>query len=320
MLPAGDAGGFVAETITLYLDLKAGEKADFEVVGLAAAAFAEAVKEIAFFLEPGIQIKLEFESGTEGSLKLKAALKLLSNKAGRHGALVGIISTVGILLVNDFRQYGVEKLLDSYLMPEQRQSLSDEDVARIARAVVDVERGKIAKEPVQEMYRQLERDDAIKSVGSIAKPDSKPIDPVPRSEFQTRAGLSPRVEDTPRSRRSVSPDLLTLISPVFLNADRVWRFSSAFGEHSYHIADLAFLTDVLNGKFHMKEGTQITAEVECLEEHENGVWVPKRRTILKVIRRHRRAKQADLFSKPKKKKGAAKKKKSGRPKKRPPAE
>jgi hypothetical protein len=321
-LPTGEAGGNVAESITLYLDLKPGEKADFEIVGLAAAAFADAVKEIAFILEPGIQVKLEFESGLEGSLKLKAVLKSLKSSDGRRGALVGIISTVGLVLVNDFRQYGVSKLLDSYLMPEQRQSLSDEDIARIANAVADVERGRIAKAPVEEMYRQLDRDEAIESVGSTAKPDAKPIDPVPRSEFPVRAGIAPRVEDTPKSRRSVSTENLTLISAVFLHADRVWRFMSAFGEHSYHIVDLKFLDDALNGKFKLKEGVRVTAEVETLEENEGGIWVPKRRSILKVLRRYRNYKdkgQRELFCPPKKPKTAGNKKKAKRPKKRPPA-
>jgi hypothetical protein len=308
----------VAESITLYLELKPGEKADFEIVGLAAAAFAEVVKEIAFILEPGLQVKLDFESGLEGSLKLEAILKSLNTADGRRGALVGIISAVGLMLVTDLRQYGVGKLLDRYLMPEQRQSLSDEDIERIARAVRGVHEGTVAKAPVKEMYRQLERDAAIESVGSIAKPDAKPIDPILRSEFPIRAGIAPRVEDTPKSRRSVTTENLVLITAVFLHADRVWRFQSYFGEHSYHVLDLKFLDDALNGKFKMKEGVEITAEVETLEENEGGLWIPKRRSILKVLRRKKSLKQRDLFA-PGKKPKTGGKKKPGSPKKRPPA-
>jgi hypothetical protein len=290
----------VAEEITLYLGLKPGEKADFEVVGLAAAAFAEAVKEISYILEPGTDVRLEFESGLEGSLKLKAILRSLSSTDGRRGALVGVVSAVGLILINDVRQYGVGKLLDSYLMPEQRLHLSDDDIERIAKAVKNVNDGKIAKTPVQQMYRQLERDPSIETVGSVAKPDAKPIDPIPRSQFQVRAGLVPNVEATPRSRTGTTTDLLTVISPVLLNTDRTWRFGSAYGENSYHVADLAFLSDVLHGKFHLKEGVQIVAEVETMEVLEGGVWIPKRRTILKVVRRYRKQKQIDLFAQPKK--------------------
>jgi len=42
------------ESITLYLGLEEGEKADFEVVGLSAAAFAEVVKEVAYILDPDL--------------------------------------------------------------------------------------------------------------------------------------------------------------------------------------------------------------------------------------------------------------------------
>jgi hypothetical protein len=305
----------VAEAITLYLGLKPGEKADFEVVGLAAAAFAEAVKEIAYILEPATEVRLEFESGLEGSLELKAILRKLGSREAR-GVLIGIVATVGIVLANDIETYGVGKFLDHYLMLEQRQQLSDEDIERIVRAVRGVNDGQIAKAPVREMYRQLDRDKNIESVGSIAKPDAKPINPIPRSEFSTRAGLAPVVETTPRSRRSVRTDLLTVISAVFLNTDRVWRFRSAFGEDSYHVADLKFLSDVLSGKFKLKEGVQITAQVESIEEFEGGVWVPKRHTILKVIRRHRQHK-ADLFS-TSQKKSTPKKKKPAGPKRRAP--
>jgi hypothetical protein len=165
----------VEETITLYLGLKAGQRADFEVVGLSAAAFAETVKEIAFILEPGLEVRLEFDSGTEGSLKLKAIIKSLTTPESRRKALVTIVTTIGLTLVNDVRGYGVGKFLDHFLAPEQRKELSEEDVARVARAVIDINEGKIAKAPVQTMYKQLERDTNIESVGATTRPDDKPI-------------------------------------------------------------------------------------------------------------------------------------------------
>jgi hypothetical protein len=156
----------VEETITLYFGLKEGQRADFEVVGLSAAAFAEAVKEIAFILEPGLEVRLEFDSGTEGSLKLKAIIKSLKTPKSRQAALVSIIATIGLTLINDVRGYGVGKLLDQFLAPEQRKELSDDDIARVARAVIDINEGKFAKAPVQAMYKQLERDTNIESVGA----------------------------------------------------------------------------------------------------------------------------------------------------------
>jgi hypothetical protein len=186
----GELGATVEETVTLYLGLKKGEKADFEVVGLAAAAFAEAVKEIAFILEPGLDVRLEFDSGTEGSLRLKAVLKSLKTKDSRRAALISIVGTIGLTLITDARGYGFGKLLDHFLAAEQRNELSEEDVGRIAKAVVDINKGKIAKAPVRQLYKQLERDKNIESVGAVTKPDDKPSQPVPRSSFAEKAGIA----------------------------------------------------------------------------------------------------------------------------------
>jgi hypothetical protein len=182
------------EAITLYLQLKPGQKADLEIIGRTAAAFAEAVKEISYILDPGLEVRLEFESGTEGSVRLKAILRALRKPESRRTALIAVISTVGMSLVSDLRTYGVGKLLDQYLLPSQREQLSEQDVKRIADAVKGVNEGKIAKEPIQEMYKQLDREEAIESVGSVAKHDEKPLDPIPRSEFQIRAGIIRQIE------------------------------------------------------------------------------------------------------------------------------
>ncbi len=301
------------ETVTLYLGLKKGEKADFEVVGLAAAAFAEAVKEISYILEPGLDVRLEFDSGTEGSLKLKAIIKSLKTPDGRRAALVSIVGTIGLMLVNDVRGYGFGKLLDQYLAPEQRKELSREDVDRIAKAVIDINKGKIAKIPVQQMYKQLERDHNIESVGAITKPDDKPTQPVPRSSFSEKAGIAATVETSTKTRTVPSTERLTLISPVLLPTDRVWRFRSPIGEFGYFVKEEKFLGDVLNGKLHlgMKQGIQVTAQIETKEEFEGGVWAPKRREIIKVVRIHKKTETDDLFAQPKKgKKSASKRRKA----------
>jgi hypothetical protein len=303
----------VEETVTLYLGLKDGQKADFEVVGLAAAAFAEAVKEISYILEPGLDIRLEFDSGTEGSLKLKAIIKSLKTPEARRAALVSVVGTIGLMLVNDVRGYGVGKLLDQYLAPEQRKELSNEDIDRIAKAVIDINNGKIAKAPVQQLYRQLERDKNIESVGAITKSDDKPIQPVPRSSFPEKAGISITVETSTKTRTVPSTERLTLISPVLLPTDRVWRFSSPLGEFGYFVKDENFLNAVLHGRLHLglKQGIQITAQIDTKEEFEGGVWVPKRREIIKVVRIHKKAETGDLFAQSKKgKKGAKKARKS----------
>jgi hypothetical protein len=295
------------ETISLYIGLEPGAKADFEVVGRAAAAFADVVKEIAYILEPGLEVKLEFDSGTEGSLSLNAILKSHSDK---RGALIAIAMVVGGWFVQDLRTYGVAKFMGAYLMPEQKKALSDDDIDRIAKRLKNVMDGKIAKESVQQVYRELERDKAIKSVGTVSKPGTKPANPVPREQFQTVAGNLPSVETTPKKRKKTSRERLTLISPVLIEGKRHWKFRSGVGEFGYAIEDEKFLKSLLSGrrKIPMKEGIQITALVDTYEENEGGVWVIKDRQIMVVERVHRAITHGDLFVPPKPKKSNRRKK------------
>lgn len=306
MLPVGNGGEAicVSETIGLYLGLKRGQKADFEIIGLTAVAFAEVVREIAEIIEPGLEFRLEFDSGTKSSLTLNGILKSLKTPEGRKNAVIGLIATVTLVLINDVRSYFIADLLDSFLAPEQRAQLSEEDVQRIARRVSEVLDGKIAKEPTQELFRQLERDEAVETVGAITKPDTKPINPIPRSDFSSRAGIVAELETTVRKRTKKSVERLVLVSPVLLKKDRAWRLATPLGEFGYVIKDEKFLTDLLSGKrsLAMKEGIELTAEIETHEELECGVWTIVDRHVTKVRRVHRGSKEPDLFAHPKKRK------------------
>ena len=301
------------------MELEPGTKPDFEVVGLAAASFAEAVREIAFILDPSLDARLEFESGTEGSVVLNAAFKTLKSKDGLRGTLIGVILGTSLAFVGDVRQWTVQKLLDHYFTDEQRRELSTEDVTRIATICKNVEDGKVAKEPIQKVYRQLERDAVIKSVGTITTPHTTPPSPVLRSAFSERAALAPQVQTSPRSRTTLSTETLTLIRPVLLDSDRPWRLASPLGELAYRMDDKTFLRSVIEGKAHLslKAGIRITAKVETDEELEGGVWTPKLRKITKVVRIHKKPEAKDLFTQAKKRKaGATKKRQASKPKRR----
>lgn len=301
------------ETISLYLEIKEGEKPDFEVVGLTAAAFAEAVKEIAYILDPGMDVRLEFDSTTKASLSLNAVFKTLRTRDGQIGTLVGVIAGTSIAFIGDARQWTVGKVLDKMVATETRQSLTEDDIKRIEQACNRVSDGKIAKEPIRKVYKQLGRDPVIQSVGVTNKPDIKPVSPVPQSDFPKRAGVVQPVQTSPKDRTAPSIERLTLVSPVLLAAtNRVWHFLSPHGEFSYYVKDDVFVDSIVSGqaRLTLKAGIQITAKIDTFEVFEGGVWVPKRRSITKVVRIHRKRgqKQSDLFEQPKKRKPSKKKK------------
>ncbi len=139
-------------TVSLYLDLEPGKKPDLEVVARAALAYVEAIKEAGFILNPGMDVSVEFVSGTEGSLSLNTILKSVRPDPVALRAVALII--LG-WFASDLRTYGVIKFLDTYLPTEQRATLSDEDIKRIMRALQQSLDGKIAKEPVNQVYREI---------------------------------------------------------------------------------------------------------------------------------------------------------------------
>ena len=99
-----------------------------------------------------MDVSVEFVSGTEGSLSLNTILKSVRPDPVALRAVALII--LG-WFASDLRTYGVIKFLDTYLPTEQRATLSDEDIKRIMRALQQSLDGKIAKEPVNQVYREI---------------------------------------------------------------------------------------------------------------------------------------------------------------------
>jgi hypothetical protein len=77
------------------------------------------------------------------------------------------------------------------------------------------------------------------------------------------------------------------------------------------MADEKFLAQIFLGRKRvpMKEGIQMTADIETQEEQIDGLWTITRRFITKIKRMHNKVdKQSDLFAQPKKRVASRKKK------------
>jgi hypothetical protein len=296
-----------SEPVSLYLDLKAGEKPDLEIVARASIAFVAAVKEAAYILDPSIEVALDLASSTEGSLSLNTIIRNLGKASKPTGISLKAIAFVVLgWFANDIRQYGVGKFLDAYLFNDTHAELSEADVERIAKAVKLAMEGKVAKGHVQRVYQELERDTAIKGVGATLAPERRPPNIVPRAEFTERAGIAEVVEtSSPKSRTKKTPERLTLISPVLLpRENRRWKFYSPAANLEFGAAmkDERFLASLLAGRrrIPMRAGIQMDVILETHEEKQGEVWAVKDRAIEKVIRVRRAPKTADLFSTAKK--------------------
>ena len=66
--------------ISLYFGLQEGQKADLEVVALAALEWVAGMRAAALELDPGAQIRIEFVDAVESSLRLNAIFDWLEKQ------------------------------------------------------------------------------------------------------------------------------------------------------------------------------------------------------------------------------------------------
>lgn len=265
--------------ITLYLDLEPGRTADLETVAAASIAWSKAIKELAFIIDPTAEVRVELQSGTEGSLGLNTLVRLVRgvNRKTLTGVLIGLTLWLG----KETAAWVYQNMLDD--LTGQHEELSEEDVARIAEAV---NKG-AARQQIQRVYREVERDPAIRGVGVTTTPATIPHHIVPRSEFRELAGFGvPQVEEV---RRRITPDRIdaVLIKPVLVyGSRRKWRFETSDGEVGFVMDDDAFVESVLRGQrpLGMKEGIIATMDVLITEQlSDAGVWTITDRHITRVV-------------------------------------
>jgi hypothetical protein len=269
--------------VSLYLDLDPGEKADLEVVAKASLAFAAAIKELAYLLDPSIEIKIELTSGTEGSLSLNSVLKAIKDASDQPVTLKALAITSILWFGGQIATHEVQKWLDAEIGPSP--TMSDADAAKVADMVTKAMEKKIAQRQVQQVYRELAKDPHIKGVGATLKPATKPTVIVPRSQFAERSGGTQIEEVIVTKRERTTEEHVTLIKPVLLKAHRRWRFSYRHGEFSAPILDDEFLERLYDGKLgiNLAGGIEMDVKLQTIEEFRDNVWVITGRNVLKVL-------------------------------------
>ncbi|MGR9273186.1 hypothetical protein ACU8KI_01010 [Rhizobium leguminosarum] len=271
------------QEISLYLDLKKGMKVDLATAARAALAFDAALKEIAFSIDPFATIRIELESGTEGSLSLNSIISAAKLDQAR---LKAIAWGIAAFFVADTASYTYEKVLDHlFAEPEIHQSLSQAEIEDLAAAVVRIVESKATEKQVGKIYQELQRDEAVKGVGVSPKHGRRPTEIVPRSEFQKRGRIVEESEKTGQ-RSETTVQTLTLVSPVLVQGSaRKWKFRSGKLEFGAPVKDRRFLDRVLSGRepVPMSDGIRMKVVLTVKEERKDDVWQIKDRIIDEVI-------------------------------------
>ncbi|MDS1135540.1 hypothetical protein [Nitratireductor indicus] len=286
------------DRLNLYLDLESDQLADLEVVAKASLAFANAVREIAYIVDPSLTIKLEIESGTEGSLSLNSVIRFVKQQVADPVTRKIIILSVVMWFAKETGAALVGMAVTDLIADEP--SMSEQDAERIAEKVHQILEKKVGVKPVQDVFKEIDKDKSIKGVGVSTEKGDRPRSIVPREQFRERMEDIEETTDDQQTRSHTDQMILTLISPVLQKNDNKWRFLSKDGIIYVRIKDEDFLSDILSGRSNitMRSGIVMLADVEITEKKDaaKNVWVVTERNLLKVIRIRTDDDAGDLFS------------------------
>jgi hypothetical protein len=276
-------------TISLYLDLKEGEKADLEVVARASLAWAATLREMATILDPFSEVRIELASGTPGSLSLNGVIKHLRGALPSKTHSRALILAALLWMADKTADWGWQKVLDRLTTkhPEATKHLTKAEAEDLAKQIAAALQPTVAEQPKRQLFRELERDPVIVGVGATEKPSRRPEVIVPRSEFRERAGDAVDEDGNLERKRTVTTTVrVVLVSPVLKDAERSWRFQPAgLAEFGAKMKDHDFLEAFRLGRIAvpMKPGVEMTIEVQSKEELIGGSWVVQERSVSRVL-------------------------------------
>lgn len=271
--------------IGVYLDLFDGQIADIEVIANVAISLAAAVREAAYILDPSASIEIKLDSAPKASLNLRSVLRVSGVDADKAE---GLLKTVIVLLIiwfgDNVSGFMFDRWLNILFPKDQSESLTDAELKAIEDAVGKALRNGEAANHVRKIYRELEKDPAIRAIGVTPDPDSKPTTLVPRGDFSQRATPSSTIDPGALTRDIPVRETVTLISPVLMPGDRRWKFSSRGGVFGAPMRDGEFLERILSGTHHIKmvSGIEMDVDINRKEVKKDGVWEIKEIEITKV--------------------------------------
>ncbi|MBX5190160.1 hypothetical protein HJB86_14715 [Rhizobium sp. NZLR3b] len=274
--------------MSLYFDLKKGEKADLEVVAQAAIDWVAALRAVAHEIAPDAEIRLEILDASEGSLSLNTVLDFLENQAARfddgasrHWRLKKLAIALAAFMV-----FTGPQTYDFYFGDEEVK-LSEEDRKRIDELIQLTKDKPQIEEKKRDFFRALEKDPSIKGVGVTEKRGRIPAVIIPSTEFSERGGLwQIYTEEVPKKRTTHHIVTVQLIRPALVNKPRAWHFQApGMPEFSAMMRDTRFLSALQDNNLHeqLRIGIPMTLRLRIEEKLEGGIWVPKRRNVTEVI-------------------------------------
>jgi hypothetical protein len=287
--------------VSLYLDLAEGRTADLEVIARAALAFAGAIRETAYVIDPSVAVRVELVSGTEGSLSINAIIRSIRSSVTEkltREVLIAAATSAAIWFSLETGRWVFEKILDHVSGMSEAAHLTDAEKNDIATKVAEIVRKRTAHHQVERVYHELDADPAVRGVGVTNQHGTRPESIVPKSDFPRRSlGMEVVEGDDIVRRVRRTQERVVLIRPVLEPGTRRWQFAGPEGRFGAAIKDNTFLNNLLNGHtaVPMVAGIQIDVALETTEERRSDVWMITNREITRVGQIYPPPVQTDLM-------------------------
>ena len=215
----------MAENLTLYFDLEEKQLADIEVISRASLAWSVAIKDIASHVDPGLQISVQLESGTKGSLSLNSLVKQVGPYVSDPRNIRIAIVTTLIYITHESGAWTIGKALDHLSSNDIApivQSLSEVEKRELAEAVVEELEAKTGRDNLALVFQEAKKDRSIKGIGATTVKSKRPRNIISREEFDARFSEPIEMEDAPEARQLARRMKVVLIWPA------LFRWSNCF--------------------------------------------------------------------------------------------
>lgn len=288
----------------IYLDLEEGSLADLEKVSRASIELVAAIRDLAGFIDPLVDVKVEIQSGDKGSLFLKTIIKLAFDididtdqrkaelKINTLGAIIiGVSIFVGGKVANHYVDMAISTFdrevlgVDAEGKPLERDDQDSKEInqEKVKEIIDGAVRNGVGENHIRKFYAEIKSDPAIKGVGVTYNFETKPEVIVPRSHF---AELSKPIEQNrDEKKRSRIEEIQVLLVQPRLRADnKQWRFAAGGMEFPARMEDREFISNLLSGRLGVKmvEGVVMHVAMRVEEASLDGAWKVVSRTIMKV--------------------------------------
>jgi hypothetical protein len=274
--------------ISLYFDIEQGESPDLEVIAQASIAWSRLLKEIGSIVDPSVELRVEFLSGTIGSRSINSIVRAVQKVANDNPWTVGpllTIASVFLLGPVDHLSGHMTDALSELVGHKHTETIDDESIEKIAKRVLELEKNRNAVELRQEVYKHSNKEPKIKGLGTSDQIGQKPLVIIPRSEFQARSGITEEVVESVERKTEWKRDYPVTIVRSYSKAEpRRWRFADGRGEFSATMLDPELLELIRLGHsgIEVGEGVEIRIDLRIKLERVGGVWHEKSLDVMHV--------------------------------------